>query len=261
MLKNKLIPSLIIISSFLLSLSASEDSHPMTQTSFSSNQIVSIKEHLKICKENVSLLSKNNVNVLAQYDLFADHLEKVYLAGEGLIDLDINRIIDAIAFSAERHQYQTRKDPQQTPYIIHPIGVADHLFSIGKIRDPDIIIAALLHDTVEDTETSFEDIQTKFGSRVEGFVREVTDDKSLPKQTRKQLQIEHAPHKSAGAAQIKLADKLYNLRDLLNHPPEDWESERVEAYFQWAQKVVDNLPWVNAPLKKAVDEAIEQHRK
>jgi guanosine-3',5'-bis(diphosphate) 3'-pyrophosphohydrolase len=137
--------------------------------------------------------------------------------------------------------------------------VADNLLSIGKVRDADVIIAALLHDTVEDTETSLEDILERFGTRTEGFVREVTDDKSLPKQTRKQLQIEHAPHKSAGAAQIKLGDKLYNLRNLIENPPEEWESQRIDEYFQWAQKVVDNLPWVNGSLKKAVDETIAQY--
>lgn len=167
---------------------------------------------------------------------------------------DTARLLLALQFATEKHKNQTRKDAAQTPYIVHPIGVANHLLTIGQVRDVDIIIAALLHDTVEDTDTSFEEIATLFGPRVEGFVREVTDDKSLPKQTRKELQISHAPHKSAGAAQIKLADKLYNLTDLRTNPPPDWSEERINAYFSWAQEVVNALPSVNPPLKAAVDQ-------
>lgn len=221
--------------------------------------VENIDSQLDSCRELVQELAHGNASVLSQFDIFAKTLKKAYLSGEGLIHKDIYRIIDAIAFSAGKHRFQTRKDPDETPYIIHPMGVADHLMTIGKVRDPDMIIGALLHDTVEDTQTTFEEIEQRFGMRVTNFIREVTDDKSLPKQTRKQLQIEHAPEKSAGAAQIKLADKLYNLRDLAKAPPTDWEAERIDAYFQWAKAVVDALPWVNAPLKQAVDEVIQAY--
>jgi ribosomal protein L17 len=221
--------------------------------------VQNIESQLDACRLSIKELSHGNAKVLAQYDQFAETLKEVYLSGEGLIHKDLQRIIDAMIFSAKKHQLQTRKDPEQTPYIVHPLGVAHLLMTVGKVRDADIIIGALLHDTVEDTQTTFEEIEQRFGARVTGFVREVTDDKSLPKATRKQLQIEHASHKSAGAAQIKLADKLYNLTDLAKAPPTDWEVERVDTYFRWAQSVVDRLPWVNAPLKRAVDEVIQDY--
>lgn len=210
--------------------------------------------------EKVKSLSHDSPQVLAQYDHFASNLKQRYIAGEGLIDKDVFHILDALLFAAEKHQFQTRKDIQQTPYIIHPIGVANHLIVIGQVRDPDIIMGALLHDTVEDTATTFEEIDVKFGPRVTSLVREVTDDKSLPKQDRKLLQIVNASKKSAGAAQIKLADKYYNLTDLLNAPPPDWDQERVTAYFAWAKAVVDQLPWVNAPLKQSIDQTIDAYK-
>jgi guanosine-3',5'-bis(diphosphate) 3'-pyrophosphohydrolase len=211
------------------------------------------------CRWLVQQLVDGNPRVMEQLDQLMGNLKQAYFSGEGLIDKDIDRILDAIAFSAEKHRFQTRKDREHTPYIIHPLGVANHLISIGRVRDPDVMIGALLHDTVEDTETTFEEIEQKFGLRVALFVQEVTDDKSLPKQLRKQLQVEHAPEKSAGAAQIKLADKLYNLMDLATSTPLGWDAERVHQYFQWAEAMVDHLPWVNAPLKQAVDEVIERY--
>lgn len=204
-------------------------------------------------------LGHQNPLVKQQYNRFANNLRKVYQNGEGLIDKDIYRILEGAVFAAESHQFQVRKDPDHTPYIVHPIGVANHLLEIGHVRDPDILIAALLHDTVEDTDTSFDDIEEHFGVRIRDFVAEVTDDKDLPKEERKQLQIKHAPHKSAGAAQIKLGDKLFNLNNLNTNPPIDWEKERIDQYFIWAENVVNNLPWVNAALKKAVDEEIALH--
>lgn len=174
-------------------------------------------------------------------------------------DKEIVLIEDTLYFAAQKHRFQTRKDLNKTPYISHPMEVATQLITLGQVRDPDIIIAALLHDTVEDTDATFEEIKTGFGERVEGFLREVTDDKSLPKAERKRLQIENASHKSAGAAQIKLADKLCNLTDLLNSPPPDWDQERIDAYFTWAKKVVDQLPSVNRPLKQAVDQVIAKY--
>jgi len=218
-----------------------------------------ISPQIKAVKECVGKYSNENLGVQEVYTSFSAELMQAYSRGEGMIDKDVCRILDGVSFAAEKHKLQTRSDQAKTPYIIHPIGVAHHLLLIGKVRDPDILIAALLHDTVEDTNTSFDEIRTSFGERVESFVREVTDDKSLPKEERKRLQIVHAKEKSAGAAQIKLGDKLYNLTDLSISPPPDWTKERVDAYFDWAALVVGNLPWVNAPLKQAVDDIINSH--
>lgn len=207
-------------------------------------------------RQVVASHSNHNSNVLEGYDRFAAHLAS--LAGNEISNEEVSRICDAISFSAQKHASQTRKNAEHTPYIIHPIGVADSILTIGKVYDPDIIIAALLHDTVEDTDTSFEEIRDAFGPVVEGYIREVTDDKSLPKEVRKQLQIEHASHKSDGAAIVKLADKLYNVEGLHEDPPADWPKERIDEYFAWAKQVVDNLPPANAALKEAVDQTISR---
>ncbi len=213
------------------------------------------------CRSFMQTLTSDNSLVLNQYDAFITTLQTAYKNGEGLVYEDVTRVIKAINFAAEKHRLQTRKGANALPYIIHPIGVAHSLMTLGHVRDIDIIIAALLHDTVEDTATTFGEIHENFGLRVESFLRELTDDKSLPPAERKRLQIVNAPHKSAGAAQIKLADKLYNLTDLICTPPTNWEKKRIDEYFLWAKNVVDALPWVNAPLKAAVDDQIQAYWK
>jgi guanosine-3',5'-bis(diphosphate) 3'-pyrophosphohydrolase len=222
--------------------------------------IEDIETKLSVARQFIQQLAPHHSKVMDQFDSFACNIKQAYISGEGLIHKDINRMIDGVVFAADKHQFQVRQDEDQTPYIIHPIGVANHLFTIGRVRDPDIIIGALLHDTVEDTQTTFEEIEQRFGSRIAHFVLEVTDDKTLPPQKRKQLQVDHAPEKSAGAAQIKLADKLYNLSDLMNSPPVGWSEERIDCYFRWAKNVVDNLPWVNAPLLQALHKVFEEYR-
>ena len=117
------------------------------------------------------------------------------------------------------------------------------------------LLAAILHDTVEDTDTTFEEIAAMFGRKVADVVREVTDDKRLAKPERKRLQIEHAPHVSKRAALVKLADKTSNLRDVAANPPEGWPLARRRAYFDWAKAVVDGLPPVSKALRAAFDEA------
>lgn len=158
-----------------------------------------------------------------------------------------------INFAAIKHRDQRRLDPSKTPYINHPIGVAFILTSEGKITDQNVLQAAILHDTVEDTDTTFEEIEINFGPKITSIVREVTDDKSLPKMERKRLQIEHAKTASYEAKLVKLADKLYNLRDLDSVAPEGWTEERCREYFIWAKKVVDNLRGTNELLENALD--------
>ncbi len=159
-------------------------------------------------------------------------------------------LLRAINFAAERHRHQRRKDEQQLPYINHPIAVANLLANSGNITDEDVLIAAVLHDVLEDTETEADEIEAKFGQTVRQYVEEVTDDKSLPKQTRKQLQIEHAVHASDGAKLVKLADKICNIRDMSHSPPEGWPLERRREYFDWAKSVVDALGSINSQLEE-----------
>jgi guanosine-3',5'-bis(diphosphate) 3'-pyrophosphohydrolase len=161
---------------------------------------------------------------------------------------DLARLLEAINFAADRHRNQRRKDHEASPYINHPIALATVLADEGGIADVEVLQAAVLHDTIEDTETSFDDLVARFGSRVADIVAEVTDDKSLRPDVRKQLQIEHAPHKTPEAALVKLADKICNLRDIATAPPADWSLERRREYFEWAKQVVDGLPKVNEAL-------------
>lgn len=112
------------------------------------------------------------------------------------------------------------------------LGVANILIQEGNVFEPVIILAAILHDTVEDTDTTFAEIEKEFGYKVCQIVREVTDDKALPKAERKRLQIEHAPNISHEAKLVKLADKLYNLRDLEKGVPIGWTHERIKEYFK-----------------------------
>ncbi|KAG8187597.1 hypothetical protein JTE90_029597 [Oedothorax gibbosus] len=171
---------------------------------------------------------------------------------------DLQNVIKAANFAAVKHRQQKRKDPEETPYINHPLGVANILITEGHISDPNVLQAALLHDTVEDTDTSFAEIQDEFGLAVKNIVAEVTDDKSLPKDVRKKLQIEHASTVSYEAKLVKLADKLYNLRDLLRATPKGWDEKYVNDYFIWASKVVKNLLGTNAELENELRKTFKE---
>lgn len=164
---------------------------------------------------------------------------------------DVQALLSAIAFAADRHRNQRRRDVDASPYINHPIGLAHLLAITGGISDIVVLQAAVLHDTIEDTETAYEELVEKFGQEVASVVAEVTDDKELPKVRRKQLQVEHAPHKSRAAALVKLADKTCNLRDIVSTPPADWSVERRQEYFDWAKRVVDGLPEVSYEMRAA----------
>ncbi len=150
-------------------------------------------------------------------------------------------LLKAAAFAADKHASQRRKDRVRTPYINHPLAVARVLAEEGGVKDPEILAAALLHDTLEDTDTSLRELQKAFGKRVASLVTEVTDDKTLPKRVRKRLQIHHAPHKSRAAALIKVADKICNLRDLRRSPPKAWSRDRRHRYCTWSVAVVRGL--------------------
>ncbi len=164
-------------------------------------------------------------------------------------------LIGALAFAAEKHRNQRRKDIEASPYINHPIMLAKILSIEGGIQDGIVLCAAVLHDTIEDTETSYDELAEQFGHEIADVVREVTDDKSLPKAERKQLQIEHAPHSSQAARLVKLADKIANLRDVAEHPPSEWPRERRCEYFDWAKRVVDGIRGTHARLEAAFDAA------
>lgn len=158
--------------------------------------------------------------------------------------LDRNTLSDfvkALVFASRKHSQQRRNDEEASPHINHPIALVSILAVEAGIHEPDVLCAALLHDTIEDTETSVEELVETFGGHVASLVQEMTDDKQLPKAERKLLQIEHAAHLSAKARLVKLADKIANLRDVADNPPVDWPLARRQEYFDWAKQVVDKI--------------------
>lgn len=168
---------------------------------------------------------------------------------------DLALILSALAFAAHKHRNQRRKDASVSPYINHPIALANVLANEGGVRDARVICAALLHDTIEDTDTTPQELAAHFGPAIRDIVLEVTDDKNLPKTVRKRLQIRHASRISRRAKLVKLADKICNLRDITTSPPAKWSEMRKRKYFSWAKKVVDRLRGTNARLERAFDAA------
>ena len=170
----------------------------------------------------------------------------------------MNRVISAISFAADKHRNQRRKDIEASPYINHPIALANILANEAGIEDEKVLVAAILHDTIEDTETTAQELADLFGDDVTAIVLEVTDDKSLPKAERKRLQVEHAPTISRRAKLVKLADKIANLRDIAASPPADWPLKRQQEYFDWAKAVVDGLRGIHPTLERIFDEAYKR---
>ena len=164
-------------------------------------------------------------------------------------------LLKALAFAAHKHRDQRRKDPAASPYINHPIALADVLVNEGGVTDVEVLCAALLHDTVEDTDTTPQELAADFGPRVARIVAEVTDDQALSKAERKRLQVEHAASLSPEAKLVKLADKICNLRDVAERPPASWDLARRREYFDWAKRVVDGLRGAHARLEAAFDAA------
>jgi guanosine-3',5'-bis(diphosphate) 3'-pyrophosphohydrolase len=172
------------------------------------------------------------------------------------------RVIDAVSLAAEAHRHQRRKDAAATPYINHPISLLHILGIEAGVTDSDVLCAAALHDYLEDCcgqkdlpsiEEGRATLSIRFGTDVLTYVDAVTDDKSLPKEERKQLQIEHAAQAPLGARLIKLADKIANLRDITASPPAGWSLTRRQEYFDWAKHVVDRIRGTHAHLESLFD--------
>ena len=157
-------------------------------------------------------------------------------------DTDMQLVVRALHYAAQQHSTQRRKDAAASPYINHPVGLLYVLAVEAGITNTVVLAAAALHDTIEDTTTTADDLRRLFGNQITEIVLEVTDDKRLDKNERKRLQVAHAHKKSAEAAMVKFADKICNLRDMASSPPASWSIERRRDYFDWAKSVVDGLP-------------------
>ncbi len=174
------------------------------------------------------------------------------------------KIIEAIAFASERHKSQIRKGAGKVPYINHPVKVAQLLSQYGE-DDPDLIISAFLHDVIEDTTKNEKEIKEisglildKFGEDVLLTVLEVSDNKSLPVEERKHLQIIHTPKLSDKAKKLKIADKICNILDIKNDPPENWPVKRKLAYLDWSKQVVNGAKGLNKKLDKYFDQVYNE---
>jgi guanosine-3',5'-bis(diphosphate) 3'-pyrophosphohydrolase len=170
---------------------------------------------------------------------------------------DLIRLARAYEFAARWHTDQKRKGIKAEPYINHLAEVALLVSESTDGADANLVLSAILHDTIEDTKATFNDLVSAFGQDVAELVKEVTDDKTIPKAQRKRLQVEHAPQLSRRARMIKIADKTSNLRSMLHSPPADWPHERRQRYFAWAKAVVAGARGVNPAIEAAFDAEYE----
>ncbi len=199
-------------------------------------------------KEKADLIAQEMIANL-NYNVLKESAEK---EKHNLISL----LFKALVFSAEKHSKQRRKDIEESPYINHPIALAN-ILAQRWVTDENVLCAAILHDTLEDTETTVEELKNNFGEKITSIVLEVSDDKSLEKEVRKQMQIEHAASLSHEAKLVKLADKIANITDIINTPPADWSKERKQGYFAWAKSVVANLRGAHQGLEKDFDDLLK----
>jgi guanosine-3',5'-bis(diphosphate) 3'-pyrophosphohydrolase len=172
----------------------------------------------------------------------------------------IGLIIQAAHFAADKHRDQRRKGIRNTPYINHPLEVADRLNRIGGIEDPVILAAAILHDTIEDTQTTRAELAQAFGNDIAALVAELTDQPGLTWQQRKRQEIDHAPHLSDRAKMIKLVDKMCNVADTMLNPPGEWTLSRRRDYLVFADLVADGCRGVNPALDAEFDRVMASAR-
>lgn len=178
----------------------------------------------------------------------------------GFFEVDSIALLKALHFAADKHRDQRRKDVDASPYINHPIEVAELLARVGGVTDLVTLQGAILHDTIEDTDTTPEELEQVFGPEVRKVVEEVTDDTNLPKADRKRLQIEHAPHISERARLVKLADKISNVRSVTETPPAKWPLSRRQEYLEWTEQVCAGLRGCNAELERLYDQLLQEGR-
>jgi len=176
-------------------------------------------------------------------------------------DANLSALLTALHFAADKHRDQRRKSREACPYINHPIEVAEILSRVGGVTDLATLQAAILHDTIEDTQTTAEELEGRFGAEVRRLVEEVSDDQSLPKAERKRLQIECAPDLSPKAKLIKIADKISNVRDVTHSPPAHWSHQRRCDYLDWAEEVVVGLRGSNLAVDALFDYTLMEGRR
>jgi guanosine-3',5'-bis(diphosphate) 3'-pyrophosphohydrolase len=214
-----------------------------------------VAQQIEKTRKTLAVQTSSNGDVLSLFDQVVEQWEK---QSNEQANFEIQKLLNAVEFAAIHHNGQTRKDVAKTPYIIHPIGVAKSLWEEGKVRNTDVLTAALLHDTLEDTKITGKDIERHFGSSVRLIVEEVTNDPKLSTQENKQRQIDKASQLSPNAKLVKLADRLNNVRDLRKLPA-DWGKMDVLRYLYWGDRLLYVLKGTNSTLEKALErEILEQ---
>ena len=169
-------------------------------------------------------------------------------------------VLAALRFAALKHRYQRRKGEEGFPYLHHCIEVADTLAGPGGVTDPEVLAASVLHDTLEDTDATGDELERNFGLRVRRLVEEVSDDRSLTRERRRAVQVEKAPTLSAEAKLIKLADKICNVGDVAYAPPVGWSPERCAEYVEWTALVVAGCRGANGALEERYDRLLAEAR-
>ena len=170
----------------------------------------------------------------------------------------VGLLLRAMRFAAWKHRHQRRKGQHAEPYINHPLDLAHVLWFEGGVRDEASLVAALLHDTLEDTQTTVQELQGEFGAEIASIVMEVSDEPTLDWRVRKKLQVTRAKTATPRARLVKLADKICNLRSMIASPPQRWSVGRRRAYFDWAREVVEQLRGTNPSLEERFDQIYRQ---
>ena len=171
---------------------------------------------------------------------------------------DLKIIMMAAKYASIQHKNQRRKDSEKTPYINHPIDVAEFLTS-NDVNDRETIVGGILHDVIEDTDGTYDEIKNLFGENVAKIVEECSDDKKLNKIMRKRLQIEHAASISDKAKLVKLADKYSNISGLLETPPASWSKDEITGYVYWGFAVCKQLSGINSKIDEQILNLFKKH--
>lgn len=253
MLKSKII-HFFLLSIFTISSAKAIPTIPELSFEIHFDKKEDIQKQVQLCRGLVMEHAADNRSVLQMLDETFSLWINYYHENA---DFDIQSLLKATVFSAILHEGQSRKDAELTPYIIHPIGVSKILWQEGKIRNTNVLVAALLHDTLEDTSATEEEIEKQFGKNVLNTVLELTNNPLLSTEENKKRQIDNAPSLSPSAKLVKLADRLYNIRDLKNLPP-SWGQEKKRAYLNWGSKLLEALRGTNAAMEKALEKEIAE---
>lgn len=201
-------------------------------------------------RELLQSYSANHPKVTETYDRLITEWESCHRQTP---NWDLFRLLTAVEFAAQKHAGQVRKDAEMTPYIIHPLGVTALLWETGKVRSVNVLVAGLLHDTLEDTDATEGEIESLFGPRVLYTIKELTNDPTLEGDAIKEWQVQHAPTMSLDAQLVKLADRVYNVTDLSTSPPPSWPQEKIDSYRSWGRKLLDALRGANPPLEETLE--------